>query len=198
MPIAFTEYVNITSGIGAGATVRRRELIARLITTTPEVPPDRVLEFTDIVDIADYFGRASEEYRRAIFYFGFVSKIITRPQKISFARYTPTAVAPRIFGVSPSPLATFRTISDGAFVITIGGASHTVSSLDLSSASSLADVATAVQGAIRTGSGTQFVSSTVAHSADRNQCGGRLEPGAKRSVPVLRPGDCNERSAVFF
>ena len=37
MPIAFSRYVNITSGVGAGTAVAQRQLIARLFTTSAEV-----------------------------------------------------------------------------------------------------------------------------------------------------------------
>lgn len=78
MSISIKKYVDITSGVGGSAAVKERELILRLFTKDTKVPAGVVMEFTDINDVATTFGTASEEYKRAALYFGFVSKIITK------------------------------------------------------------------------------------------------------------------------
>ncbi|OWK47565.1 hypothetical protein FRUB_01264 [Fimbriiglobus ruber] len=56
-----------------------------------------------------YFGTGSEEYARAEFYFGWVSKNITAPQQISFWFWNDdVATADLIYGASGTyALATF-------------------------------------------------------------------------------------------
>lgn len=92
MAIAFTKYVNITSGVGGGAGVRQRDLIARIFTTNVALTIGTMAEMTTLADVATLFGTSSTEYKMASFYFGWVSKNITAAKKISFARWddTPT------------------------------------------------------------------------------------------------------------
>ena len=165
MPIAFNRFVRITSGVGGAGAVRRRELIARLFTTSGMVPSNMVLEFSDIASVRDYFGSTSEEFLRAQFYFSFVSKNITQPRRISFARWANAASAPQIFGAQPQTLAQLQTITAGTFSLTLGSQNLDVSGLDFSSDNSFTDVASALQTAIRTGTGTVFTSATVTYNA---------------------------------
>ena len=69
MTISFNRYVNIVSGIGAGVTVAQRELVARLFTNNPLLPPQSFISFTTAAEVASYFGFQSEEYQRSLFYF---------------------------------------------------------------------------------------------------------------------------------
>jgi hypothetical protein len=87
MAISFTKYVDITSGVGGGAGVRQRDLIGRIFTTNVALAVDTIVEMTTLADVGTLFGTTSEEYKRASFYFGWVSKNITSPSKISFARW---------------------------------------------------------------------------------------------------------------
>ena len=84
MAIAFTKYILITSGVGGGNAVRKRELIGRLFTTNELVPTGSIVEFTTLADVGTYFGTTSEEYKRASFYFGFISKSINSAKNISY------------------------------------------------------------------------------------------------------------------
>ena len=168
MPISFNRYVSITSGIGAGAAVRRRELIARLFHTNPLTPTGTILEFTELADVGRYYGTDTEEFRRAAFYFGFVSKNQTRPKRISYGRWASAATAPQVFGTAnPATLAQFTAITAGSFTLVLGGTSETFTAIDLSSVSSFADVATAIQTAVRTGTETNFTGATVVFDVSR-------------------------------
>jgi len=171
MPIAFNRYVQITSGVGGGAAVPRRDLISRLFTTNDLVPTGGVLEFTDLADVLNYFGSTSEEYLRAQFYFGFVSKNITSPNRISYARWASVDTAPQVFGAPPAALDALQAITAGSMNVIIGGATLALTAIDLSSASSLADVASTIQTAVRTGTGTVFTAATVTYNA----VGGRFD-----------------------
>ena len=168
MPISFSRYVNITSGIGAGGAVRRRELIARLFHTNQLTPTGTVLEFTELADVGNYYGTNTEEFRRAAFYFGFVSKTQTRPKRLGFARWANEITAPQIFGTrNPATLAQFTAITTGSFTLLLGGTTETFTGINLASVSSFADVATTIQTAIRGGTGTIFTGATVAYDATR-------------------------------
>lgn len=168
MAISIRKYVDITSGIGAGAAVRKRDLIARIISTNPLVPTKSIIEFDDLESVLSYFGSTSEEYKRAAFYFGWISKSITRAKKISFTRWAESATAAQIFGnTTTKSLATYTAITNGAFTITISGVVTALTGINLSTATSLSEVATLVQTAIRTGTGVQFTNATVTYDATR-------------------------------
>lgn len=168
MAIKFTRYIDITSGVGGTAVVARRDLIARLFTANNLLPPQSFIEFSSAADVATYFGSGSEEYLRALFYFSWVSKNLTRPQRIQYARWVQTAVAPRIYGnVQTQALATYTAITSGSFGLTIGADVNTFTGLDFSGAGSLTAVAAILQTAIRTKTGTMWTAATVTWNASR-------------------------------
>ena len=82
MGIAFTKYVKITSGVAGQAALGARELIGRIVSTNPLIPPGAILEFTTLASVLSYFGSTSEEYKRALQYFSRISKAITTENKI--------------------------------------------------------------------------------------------------------------------
>lgn len=150
MAISLTRYVDITSGVGAASDVSTRDLIGRFFTTNSLVPTNSLVTFTSADDVGNYFGFSSVEYFRALFYFTWVSKDITRAQSISFARWANVAVAPQIFGApSPQAIATWNAITSGAFGLALDGITHNVSGLNFSAAMNLAGVASIIQAAIR-------------------------------------------------
>lgn len=167
MAISIRRYVDITSGVGAGASVRRRELVTRVFTVNPLVPTAAMVEFTSADDVAAYFGSTSEEYSRAAFYFAWVSKNIRRAKKIGFARWVDAAVAPVAYGVKGAQsLAGWQAISAGAFSLTLEADTLAVSGLDFSAAASLSDVAAVIQTGIRAaGTGDLWDLATVAWDA---------------------------------
>ncbi|WP_338862857.1 DUF3383 domain-containing protein [Mycetohabitans rhizoxinica] len=170
MAIRFPKYVDVTSGVGAAAGVRRRDLIGRFFTTNMLLPPKTVVEFDNPDDVGRYFGTASEEYARASFYFGWISKNITRAQKISFARWVDAAVAPMIFGAAvTAPLSRFQAVTAGELTIQLGADIHSVSPLSFAEALSFADVASVLQAAIRAaGTGPLWEGAIVSFDARKN------------------------------
>ncbi len=159
MAISFRRYIDITSGVGAGVRVPGRELIGRIFSTSSLIPTDTIVEFTEAADVAAYFGSEAEEYKRAAFYFGWISKTQTRARKIGFVRHTPLAVAATLRGVTAvPPLADFQEITAGSFRLTLDGNTVNVTGINLASAVSYADVAALLEVAIRAAavpSGTQ-------------------------------------------
>lgn len=171
MAISKTRYVLITSGVGGTAAVARRELIARLMTTNTKVPTNGVLEFgggasAALKNVGDYFGTTSNEYAFAAKYFGFVSKDIRQPEKISFARYSLTATAPQLISTEVGSLASLKAVTAGSIKISMGGSSYEITGLDFSSATAYADCASALQTAVQgnTAGGTLWTSATVSYS----------------------------------
>lgn len=166
MAIPFSDYINITSGIGAGSVVNTRSFIARVFTTNPLLPTNSYLEFSTLAAVGNYFGTTSEEYLRASFYFNFISKNITRPQLISFARWTNVAVHALIFGAQVTDtLAQFNLITNAVFSLTIGATTVNIGPLDFSAAASFAAIATEIQTAINTSIDPQFATATVTYDA---------------------------------
>lgn len=170
--ISFTRYVDIVSGVGANALVKQRQLIGRLFTANTILPPQSFIEFELADDVAAYFGSSSEEYKRAAFYFSWVSKSIKAAQKISFARWVSADVGSMIFGTKAvRALSTFTAISNGGFTLTLGGFTHTLSGINLAAAGSLAAVASSIQTAIQAYSagGTAWTGATVAYDATNSR-----------------------------
>lgn len=172
MPINFTNYVNITSGVGGNNAVRQRDLITRIFTENPLVPSSGFIEFSDLISVGDYFGTSSEEYLRAQFYFGWESKNITAPQKISYARWANVATAPQIFGNKnlTQALASYTSITAGTFVLSMGSEVNiTLGPINFSSAASLSDVAADIQTVVRahTAGGTLWTAATVIWDSSR-------------------------------
>lgn len=168
MAIAFTKYVDITSGVGAGAGVRLRDLIGRLFTTNELVPTKSIVEMTTIEEVGEYFGTSSEEYKRAQFYFSFISKSITRAKKIAFARWVDTAAPAKIFGnKTQKSLATYTSVVNGSLTLNVGGQTAAITAINLSTATDLANVASLLQALIQGAIGTQFATATVTYDAVR-------------------------------
>ena len=172
MAISFKRFINITSGVGAGASVRLRDLILRIFVDNPLVPTGGVLEMDNAADVGTYFGTTSEEYKRAVVYFGFVSKVITAPKKISFSRWASVASVARIYGGTKTyATAQFTGISNGALALTLGSYTATVSSIDWTAATTLSNVASILQTAIRavTPGGTPWTAATVTYNATKQR-----------------------------
>ena len=142
MAISQTKYIDITSGVGGEATASRRELIGRVVSSNALIPVDKVLEFNSN-QAASYFG-SSAEGQIAAKYFAFISKSAQQANKISFVRYVTTDVAPYIKSTKGLSVFNFTSIEDGAFVVTIDGTATTVSGLDFTTATTLADIATII------------------------------------------------------
>ncbi|EMJ4788491.1 DUF3383 domain-containing protein [Klebsiella oxytoca] len=149
MSIAIDHYVKITSGVGGVAQVRQRDLILRLFTPNVLVSPDGVLEFTSADGVGAYFGYDSEEYRRAVYYFGYISPSISTPSKLSFCRDQNQASPPVVLGQSATWNITALKAVSGTLDGTVDGQAFTTATVNLSSATSLASVASQVTTALR-------------------------------------------------
>lgn len=168
MPISQSKYVSITSGIGGQSAAARKDLILRLFTTNALFPVNTVLEFTSSADVANFAGSASNEAKIASAYFGWVSKQVNTPRKISFMRYSLTATAPFIRSTATlATVAQFAAVTSGSMTLSMGGTSYTISGADFSTANSYANVATILQTLIQgnTAGGELWTSATVTYDS---------------------------------
>lgn len=167
--IPIFNYVGITSSVQGSSQVPTRNLNGMIITGNPLVPTGRIVSFQSAAAVGVYFGSASEEYARAVFYFSFISKQGTQANLLSFWNWNnDVAVASHIFGAPPiDSLSQFNAVSAGQLELTMGGFTHTLTGIDLSAAGSLSAVAADIQTAIRafSGGGAAWTSATVTYNS---------------------------------
>lgn len=183
MAIPQTKYVNIISAVGGASQVSQRDLMGRFFTSNPLVPAGAVVEFSGgstaaLKSVADYFGTASIEYTYASYYFSYVSKKGTTPQKISFAPYAASATSARLYGaVKSAPLTSFTALTNATLSFKVDNTNFNLTGINLASATSLSAVATIIRTAITTAHADtanieynetlqRFVISSVATGAD--------------------------------
>ncbi len=169
MPISQSKYVAITSGIGGASAASRKDLGLRIFTNNALFPINTILEFTSSLDVENYTGSTSQEAKIASAYFGWVSKSVNSPKKISFMGANLVATAPVLRSTQTlSTLNTFTAITNGSMILSMGGVSYTVSGLDFSSATSYADIAQIIETAINANSagGELWTSATVTFNAE--------------------------------
>lgn len=165
MTINIKRYIDITSGVGGGASNRQRDLIGLLFTSNPRVPVNTTLEMESAADVASYFGSDTPEAKRALFYFDFISKTVTRPRKIAFARYVKEATPATIYGGSANTtLSSWQAITAGCLNITVGETRAELANLNFSQTTSLADVASTIETALKNVGGA-FANCHVAYDA---------------------------------
>lgn len=168
--ISQSRYIRIVSGVGAGAAVAQRQLVLRLITQNSVLPPGIIAEFQNADAVGAYFGTNSEEYRRALIYFAFISKSITSPQMLSFARWVNTAIAPTIVGDAiAKTLGQFAGVNAGTLTINSGNTAIPITALNLATATNLTQIAAILQTAIRATADPQLVTASVTFNTNTNQ-----------------------------
>lgn len=169
MAISFKKYIDITSGVGGGASVRDRDLILRVFSSNIYLPPHEVVEMESLDDVKNYFPSGSSEIDLASFYFGWVSKQTRKAKKISFARYVESDSQPYIFGnKTVKKLSDFTSITDGQLTVTLNSA-QTLTGINFSTATSLSDVADIVKEAINSKIGSLWTEANVIYDAGANQ-----------------------------
>lgn len=168
MSISLKRYVDITSGVGAGANIGNRKLIGRIFDNNPLIPTSAYVEFDSADEVSTYFGSTSPEYARAVFWFGWISKNVTNAQSLAFARWNSSASAPQIFGARQTQtLAAWNAITSGSFGLTLGATTNTMTAMNFSGAASLAAVAAIIQTAINAKTGAMWTGATVVYNAVR-------------------------------
>ncbi len=167
MAIPIKKYVDIKSGINTARTATEKDLIARFFTDSDLIPVGTVVEMTELSEVSTYFGATSEEYKTAAKYFGYLNKQARNPQKISFYKDNRAGAKSTLAATITPVLTTLQAITSGGMVIT--GKSPlvcTLSNIDLSGATSLADVATIINDAIRAKASTDWSQATFVLTSD--------------------------------
>lgn len=168
--ISMSRYISIISGVGAGAAVAQRQLIMRAVTQNSVLPPGLVAQFANSTAVGAYFGTSSEEYYRAVAYFAFINKNINSPQLMSFSRWVGAAIAPMIVGDSIAKvLASFVAQTSGTLTINDGATPVLITGLNFSTATTLTQVASILQTALRASADAQLTSATVTFNTNTNQ-----------------------------
>lgn len=148
MAISIKRYVDIGSGIKNLKTATEKDLIARIYSANTKLPVGAIVEFDSLTEVDKFFGVSSDEYKVAQRYFNFISKYQTKPKKISYAKDFRLGVNAFILAQETAVLSDLQAITTGSFVITVNGTATTILNINLSSCSTLSEVATAIDTAI--------------------------------------------------
>lgn len=188
MPIKSTLYVSITSGVIGASSVRTQELTGRRFTQNPLVPVGKIVTVLP-GGAPDYFGASASESKFASQYFSYISPApASQANNLQFAAYPKTARIPTLYGAKLiSTLAQFKAVTAGSMAIQLGENEAQLSNIDLSSATSLADVASAIQTALRLQVGSQYSAAVVSFDAVKNEfaiSGSVAGPGEAKFIPV--------------
>lgn len=146
MSISIERYVSIASGVIGAQAVAQRELIGMRFTTDPRVPVGSHVVIDNAADALDFFGQTAD-YDFAAQYFGYTSPApVSRPEKLRFAAYVDTVRVARVYGKRIyTTLNEFKAVTSGQLTVTLDGVEKTATGITLASATSFADVATAIQ-----------------------------------------------------
>lgn len=179
LSIPISKYVRITNEFAGGSVVGTREPIGRIMTTNSLVPYGEPLVFSGfnaLQNVLAYFGASSAEYAVASQYFNWTSKKYTRPQKLSFWRWSTSALnATATSGTTTFALTSFTAISNGTLNFSYTNAAgqttpYQISGINLSSADSLTTVASTIQTSIQ----SSFEDATVEYKPSLNNNGARF------------------------
>jgi hypothetical protein len=163
MPISFSKYVDITSGVAAAQQIAARSFGGRIFTPNPMASSDSLITATDAASVGAYFGTDSEEFKRAQKYFGFISKLTRRAQVLQFARWQREANPVSIFGGAnaAATLTALKAIVAGVVHFSFGGTEVSVTGISFAAATTLADVASELQTALRLNAAPELATATV-------------------------------------
>ena len=180
MAVKIKYWVDITSRTAGAQEVSYKEPIGRFLTANTLAPMGKVMAFSDAAKVGSHFGVNSKEYALANKYFGFISKSYTSPKKLTFSRYTTSAIGAQIISgdrVSAS-LDDFKAITADTLTMTYkdpnnGIQTGTTTAINLGTAASLTDVATSIETAIKaiqigSASNKPFAAATVTYSSVGN------------------------------
>ncbi len=148
--ISSDNYVDITSGVGGSSAFDTRQLTPRLFTTSETFPTNAVVEFSDASDVLSYLNNDSTaaEYLQSAFIFNYISKAIRTCNKVEIARWANTDTSAQVFGADAADLDDLIAYTSAELDVTLDGSTYSANGIDLSTAASYADVATALQSAI--------------------------------------------------
>lgn len=192
MSLPFSKFVPISAKVQSAAFVQEKKHMLLATTNALIGTGTPFKEYTGAAALTDFakdLGKDTADYTVAQKYFGFNSKTGNAPEKLVVARWYKTAAAPFIKGTKPATVAELKLITAGAFDITIG-ASTTTLSIDFSTITSYTDAAQRIESAIQnyTTGGTAFTGATVAYNT---VTGGFIinggDTGADETIAIAEP-----------
>lgn len=153
MAISLDKIISITNAV-IDVSTTGLDLVTTVLTKNQLIPNNTtqsVLPFTSAELVGEYFGLTSDEYKFATSYFKGYDNSPSKPRFIRFARYIDTALAPYIRGgmVGIDKLSALKAVTAGSLALLFDGATVNVTNIDLSSATSLSNVASLLQTEIR-------------------------------------------------
>lgn len=161
MSIKNSRYVEIISSVSGANAVAQQQLNGRRFTTDPRVPINKIISVSNADGASDYFGSDSAEAAFARQYFSYISPApASQADALQFAAWADVARPARLYGFRvTSTLAQFQAVTSGSLNIQIGENAYQITGVDLSTASSLSNVANLVAAAITTAAGSNTTAS---------------------------------------
>lgn len=166
MSIPASQIVAVNPGV-LGAGGNPLSLNGVFLTGDPSVPIGTVMSFSTLVDVGNFFGQGSTEYKRAAIYFAGWSNSTSKPGTVFFAQYNTAAVAGYLRGASLKgvALSVIQALT-GVLTLSLDGVSTVSAAINLSSATSFSNAAGLIQTALRAGTPTN--TATVTYDGQRN------------------------------
>ena len=160
IPASYIVAINPRIISAGGKDLEFNGLVLTKNTLIPMSSP--VLTFANADAVGAYFGVESDEYKVASIYFLGYNNSFSKPKHLMFARRVDDAVGAYLRGAKfGGELADLKAITDGALTIEIDGTSHSISNVDLSSATSYSSVASLIQTALE----AELAGTTVDYSS---------------------------------
>lgn len=176
MAVASSTYIPVTSEVET--LVSSQKVFAGIsLTANTTIPTTDILQkFTSLAEVGTYFGTSSTEYTVASKYFAAAKSSNLRPPYIYFGKYIVVAIAPYLNSSKNTNTAALLTalqaITAGDITVSVNGTTYATTAINLSSATSLSNVATLLTTAITTAntalnsSGANF---TITYNATVNK-----------------------------
>lgn len=166
MTISIDRYVNIASGVIGAQSVADREFHGLRFTTDPRVPYGTIAS-VDSDGAGELFGNSAPETVFANQYFAYISPApASQARTLRFAPWVDADRPARIYGSrANATLADLREVTAGTLPLTLGE-NTVVLALNFSAANTFADVAAALQVAVRAGNVSPiWAAATVTYDA---------------------------------
>jgi hypothetical protein len=152
--IPISKYIPVTSSIES--VLSNKKVFAGLsFTANAKIPTTQTIkQFTSLQKVGEFFGTSSQEYAVARTYFTKKNGVPLIPPYIYFGKWIITALAPYLkSGVNTNTatlLTTLQAVTAGDITVSVDGTTYPTTAIDLSTATSLSDVASKLTTAIIT------------------------------------------------
>lgn len=115
------------------------------------IPNKTILTFTSALQVSNYFGSSSDEYKYAQYYFNTYTTNTNRPAFIKYYYFATEAQCSWVRGAAlgTTDLAALRAITSGTLTVTFGGTAYTATGIDLSDDTSFSQMAATIQTALQ-------------------------------------------------